>query len=334
LFHSFVELLGLFQNHVSQIAKSSETIQIIRMDSSKILGKIILCLFMLSFMKCSEATSQKKSPPLSEAFKAYWYSGKAELTRYKLEQARYGEVHEGDAVLIFVTEDFSTGQQVKFEGRNRDKNVQSILKLNFTRKFFTGLYPYSMMSSVFTPVDYTRPTWKVTTSSQEWCGHSYSQLNLRKNQYEGRLHSYFQEEGDQAFSLDAVLLEDEIWTKIRLNPDELPTGKIALIPGTQFLRLKHRPFAVERASATLETVQDTTVSSASLYKYRVEYEAFNRVLEITFEAAFPHAIVAWEEQTAGGLITRAVRTHSMNSPYWQQNNRADSVLRKELGLKE
>ena len=144
-------------------------------------------------------------------------------------------------MLIFVTEDFLSDKQVKFERGDRTNKVESVLKLNFTKKFFTGVYPYSMMSSIFTPVDKNKSTFKVTTSSQEWCGHTFSQLNLKKNQYKGILHSYFMNEGDQEFTLDAALLEDEIWTKIRLNPKDLPTGTIELIPGTMFLRLEEDP---------------------------------------------------------------------------------------------
>ena len=33
-------------------------------------------------------------------FDAYWFSGEAELTRYELSQARYGEAHQGEAVFI------------------------------------------------------------------------------------------------------------------------------------------------------------------------------------------------------------------------------------------
>lgn len=299
-----------------------------------------LIVIMLIILGCSTVNSQetKVKPPTSDEFNDYWYTGKAELTRYKLEQARYGEIHNGDAVLIFVTEDFLTDKQVKFEGGKRNGNVTSVLKLNFTRKFFTGIYPYSMMSSIFTPVDHKKPTLKVTTSSQEWCGHTYAQLNHRKNQYKGRLHSYFMEEGDQEFALDAVMLEDEIWTKIRLRPSELPTGDIKLIPGTQFLRLRHREFAVEQATASLEPVADASLSTKSLAKYRVTYKNFKRVLEITFETEFPYTIVAWEEQVQSGfgnpktLITRAVRTHSINSAYWGQHDVADLELRKKLGL--
>ncbi len=290
---------------------------------------------LLPLISCTQAAGQKKSgiSPGDIAFKEYWYAGKAELTRYALEQARYGEIHKGDAVLIFVTEDFDKNNQVKHEGGEK-KNVTSVLKLNFTKKFFTGLYPYSMMASVFTPVN-NQSTLKVTTSSQEWCGHTFTQLNLRKNQYKGQLRSYFQSEGDQDFTLKKVLLEDEVWTKIRLNPKSLPTGKITLIPGSMFLRLKHRDYQTEDAIASLETISDPELSDEALMKYTIQYAAFDRVLSIIYEPAFPHAIVAWEEQTSRGsdvLTTRAVRTHTMNSAYWGQNDLADAKLREQLGL--
>ena len=148
-----------------------------------------------------EATSTPRA--LNVAWKDYWYNGTAELNRYTLQQARYGEMREGDAVLIFVTEDFLKDQQVKYEGGPRD-GVSSVLKMNATKKFWTGVYPYSLMTSVFTPINEIAPSLKVTTTAQEWCGHSYSQLNLRGNRYEGVLHSYFMREGDRQFSIEGA----------------------------------------------------------------------------------------------------------------------------------
>ena len=307
------------------------------MKNIKLLA-VFICLF--SIIGCTEIHSQNMVSPDSKEFKAYWYDGKAELTRYQLEQARYGEVHKGDAVLIFVTEDFWTDKQVKYESGKRTDKVVPILKLNFTRKFFTGIYPYSMISSIFSPIDERQPTLKVTTSSQEWCGHTFSQLNLKNNKYQGKLFSYFQDEGDRDFSVNKALLEDEIWTKIRLNPAGLPTGAIQLIPNSQFLRLRHQETGVENAAASLEDFQDAALSDKPLKKYRIDYKDFKRVLEITFEATFPYTIVAWEEQTESGfqnpqiLTTRGIRTHSVNSPYWGQHSLEDAKLRKELGLDE
>ncbi len=308
------------------------------------LKNIILLLIpfqvLFSLFSCTPANSQKdtRSSTETQEFRDYWYAGKAELTRYELKQARYGEVHEGDAVLIFVTEDFKTKEQVKYEYGDRDQ-VAPILKLNFTKKFNTGIYPYSMMSSIFTPVDFDEPTIKVTTSSQEWCGHTFSQLNLDKKKYNGRLFSYFQSEGDQEFSLDAAMLEDEIWTKIRLNPNLLPIGDIKIIPGSMFLRLKHIEYKVEKAKASMEAATNANLSKKKLITYNIVYKDIKRSLSITYESDFPHTIVAWEEKGLSGfgdgakeLITKAVRTHSLQSAYWSQHDLKDAHLRKQLGL--
>ena len=138
-------------------------------------------------------------------------------------------------------------------------------------------------------------------------------------------------------SIDKVMLEDEIWTRIRIRPSSLPVGSIRLVPGTQFLRFNHRNVAAEDAMATLDTINNPELSPYPLSRYRVEYLDFTRVIEITYQAEFPYTILAWEEQTQDGqgqvLTTRARKTHSINTPYWQQNSRADTVLRSELGLK-
>ncbi|RZV56984.1 MAG: hypothetical protein EX254_10495 [Flavobacteriaceae bacterium] len=290
-------------------------------------------LLLIGFSSCTEINSQPLELPNLDrnAFNDYWYAGNAELTRYELEQSRYGELHKGHAVLIFVTEDFNTKDQVKHERGGKGPDVQSVLKLNFTKKFNTGLYPYSLMSSIFTPVNLGK-TYKVTTTSQEWCGHTFSQLNLGKGKYKGQLYSYFQQEGDESFTLDDVYLEDEIWNRIRLNPTSLPTGEIRLIPGTQFLRLKHRPHKEESANAALSDFSDGDLSEKAMIKYVVEYANFKRKLNIIFEKTFPHRILAWEEYDSNGLVTKAVRTHEMKSAYWGQNSVKDAAFRNELGL--
>ncbi|HEV8231376.1 MAG TPA: hypothetical protein VGQ75_03440, partial [Thermoanaerobaculia bacterium] len=184
-------------------------------------------------------------------FGKYWYQGKAELTRYKLDQARYGEMHPGEAVLIFVTEPFLPDKQVKLERGDPSKGI-SVLKLNFVRKFFTGIYPYSLMTSTFTPVDFARTrTLKVASESQEWCGQTFTQLNLRNGRYAGLLRSYFEDEGDREFGFPPAWLEDELWTRIRLAPATLPVGTVEIVPGLQYTRLWHKDVRPEKAEATL-----------------------------------------------------------------------------------
>lgn len=267
----------------------------------------------------SPADSEQKDPE----FNKYWYAGEAELSRYELKQARYGEIREGEAVLIYVTEEFRTDRQVKYEGGER-RNVVPILKLNRTKKFSTGLYPYSIMTSVFTPTDVNDNTIKVSASIQEWCGHTYSQLNNRKGKYQYTGHSYFASEADEDIKIPAVALEDELWTQARLEPKGLPQGKIQILPSLVHLRLKHIEGQAYEADASLDLDE-------GIYTYNLDYKTIDRKLILHFEEMFPHRIISWEEHEAG-LVTSGKRTHDMKSSYWTKNKNSDSQLKVDLGL--
>ena len=303
----------------------------------KFFYNLSLIVFITSISCGSGTTSQEYASggEVSKEFKDYWYAGEAEITSYKLEQARYGEIHEGDAVLIFVTEDFSKSNQVKLDNPDQNpKDKVPILKLNLTKKFNTGVYPYSLMQSVFTPVDFEKyeHSLKVSTTSQEWCGHTFTQLNLSGNQYKVHGFSYFESEGDIEKKIPVALLEDEIWNRIRLSPNDLPKGELKMIPGTLFSRLGHKPLAVENAVATLET-------SGTQQVYSIQYPELNRRLSVIFNKEFPHEITSWEETRSSGfganrkqLTTKATLHKSMKLDYWNKHDVKDLPLRAELGL--
>ena len=261
----------------------------------------------------------------SQDFKDYWYQGQAELTSYKLEQARYGEIRDGQAVLIFVTEDFLPEVQVKAD--RRDKRNIPVLKLNATKKFNTGIYPYSIMQSTFYPVSNNRHAIKVSSSMQEWCGHVYTQLNNR-SMFEIDAHSYFEGEADMKLQLQKSILENELWTQLRMDPKSLPVGDIELIPSFEYIRLRHKEVKAYAAKATLND---------SLYS--ISYPELNRSLTIMFNPEFPFDILGWEETFKSGfgpnsktMITKATRSKSIKSAYWGKNSNADEGLRKELQL--
>ncbi len=273
----------------------------------------------------------------SNNFDKYWYQGKAEISSYDLKQARYGEIHQGSAVLVFVTEDFSKKKQVKLDNPSANpKDAIPILKLNMTRKFNTGVYPYSIMQSTFTPVDLKEHpnTLKVTSSSQEWCGHTFMQLNLENNSYNTQVRSYFESEGDKDSNLKKSVLEDELWSIIRIDPKQLPIGEFDIIPSTTYARLRHITFRNERATASLK-------ENEKEIQYDLDYKNIDRKLSIVFEKAFPHQIISWEESfksgfgsTAKTLVTKASRKKSMLLDYWSKNGNADLHYREELGLED
>src|SRR5205823_3547832 len=93
---------------------------------------------------------------------------------------------------------FSRAKQVKLDDwQHAGDDAIEVLKVNFTKKFVTGIYPYSLMFSAFTPTDGGK-TLKTTMSGQEWCGHVFSQLNLRGENYEAVGFSYLKARATRA----------------------------------------------------------------------------------------------------------------------------------------
>jgi len=271
----------------------------------------------------------------SKAFNDYWFNSEAEITSYKLEQARYGEIHEGSAVLVYVTEPFSAKKQLKADSPGKED--YSVLKLNFTKKFNTGVYPYSMMNSVFLPIGYPqRRAPKVACSVQEWCGHTYVQLNQNEETYDLKAHSYFENEGDQETTINYGdgWTEDALWTRIRTQPESLPTGEnIELIPSLFYCRLAHKEFTTYTANL------NKTDAGNGMTDYTINYPSLKRTLTIRYENAFPYAIESWEESYTSGwganakpLVTKATKINRIKSAYWGRNSVSDAPLRKELGL--
>ena len=274
-----------------------------------------------------------------EQFGDYWYAGKAELNHFDLTQIRYGEKRKGDAVLIYVTEDFLAEKQVKKEFG--DEKGISVLKLNYMKKFITGIYDYSIMASIFTPIEFRKypQTLKLTFSSQDWCGQSFAQMNLRNGKLNYEQRSYFQAEGDIDEALDATYVEEDVWTRMRIEPQMLPMGKVKMVPSQEYLRLNHKQLKAYDAQAQLMLqVNDVkTGGPKEFYVYTITYPELDRVLKITCQSLFPFKIMSWEETTdfsnsAKSLTTKAVAGKTEMLPYWELNKNANQGLRDSLGL--
>ena len=275
---------------------------------------------------------------ISADFKDYWYQGKAELTSFTLEQGQYGTLFKGVAVQVFVAEPFSRSRYVK--ANNPEKSgidAVDILKLNMSKNFTTGVYPYSLLMTVALPIDHKKDPHAITANAsiQEWCGHSFSRLDLGKEGYMAEVDSYFEGEERKKRKLPLTWIEDEIWNLIRVAPDQLPVGEIEMIPGLWYQRLKHIEPSTEKAIA----YSQDAIENPEWTVFSLEYPASEHSLKITFEKKFPFGIQAWEETYVSGngaraksLTTRATLNQSIQLDYWNKNQPEDSVYRAKLGL--
>ncbi len=308
--------------------------------------KIIIAALLLAITGLIWAAKSNKPPAKSLSakekadFQKYWQNGQAEISRFSIKQARYGELHQGHEVLVFVTENFLKDKQVKLDTEYRS-GAEAVLKLNRIRRFTTGIYDYSMMTSVFKPFDVARfqQALKVTMSSQDWCGHTFLQFNNRGNKFAVSSYSYFELEGDEKYNIDAATLEDELLNTIRLSPTLLPIGKLQLIPMGAVLRLRHKKARVVNATATLAPYSGKDLPGKNLQQYSLSYENGRRKFSVTFEKEHPHLIAGFTDTYKSGwgtsskeLTTRAVRTHLHRSAYWQENSVKNQALRRKLGL--
>lgn len=296
----------------------------------KNLGNISVVIMAVSLLiSCIEPVTNNITKPIPDN---YWFQGKAEITSFTLKQARYGEVHEGEAVLIFVSEPFSEKSFTKAD--NKTEEDVDVLKLNFTKNFNTGIYPYSMMTSTFYPFKKGEHSLKISSSSQEWCGHTYMEMKPNDSTFAIDINSYFEGETSTA-SIAKTILEDDLWSIIRLNPTGLPQGKnLAFVPSFFYLRLKHKTTQAYSCEATL-------LEEANKFVYRVNYPSLQRKLAISFEKQNPYKIIGWTETYQSGwggsaqtLTTTASRKKTMLIDYWNKNKKQYAPLREELGLSQ
>lgn len=270
----------------------------------------------------------------SEKFSDYWHAGLAEISSYDLQQFRYGEFHEGTATLIFVTEPFSKTKQVKLDDYRSSDKVD-VLKLNYTKNFYTGVYPYHVMTSSFVP-QIGGAAIKVTTTIQEWCGHVFSQINQTKKGYDYQLYSYFESDGDQSKVLSKALPEESLWAQVRIDPQALPVGEFAIYPSQEVSRFRHWDYRAVEATGKLEKhIEDEGLMTYTL----VHEQPQKRSLILHFAREFPHTIIAWEEKyylmeqgKEVAITTKATKKKTVRWPYWQMNSKKDKVKLKDLGI--
>ena len=271
-------------------------------------------------------------------FYEHWGDGKAELSSYRVVQPRYGELRQGYGIMIFVTEDIHPKTHIKIDSPQANPDRLYALKLNNILKFTTGLYDYSVMTSVFSQVaggQHDFDVRKISLTAQEWCGHVFDEALVRDGEIQGYINSYFERDGRRDYRLDlpqAYESEDHLLIRIReLQEPFMEVGEmreIAILPSLWYLRQVHRPHAlvagaIGKGEAETLEVGDTTYEAVP---WRLVLGA--RVRTVWTEVAYPHRILKWEDSDGGsGEWVKTIRM-----PYWQLQGTSDEFYRRELGI--
>lgn len=309
---------------------------------SRVPKSILACLAALSALPGFAIEAGPSVSP-TPAFLKYWKSGLAEISSYDITAERYGEMRRAQGVLVFVYEETSAKTRIKVEsGKTLPSQRIPTLKLNNVLKFNTGIYDYSVMTSVFSGLSgagVKRPfqPLKVSFTSQEWCGQVYQHVLPRPEGLVSEIHSYFEAEGDArtvlAYPKGELYYEDEMPILVReldgtlLKPGE--SRKVNLVPGLWERRKRHEPLAIIPGILTKVGPDSLRHAGATMriQTWTLDHAGMKTTYHV--EDIPPRKLLAWENSR--GEKGRLIK--SLRKTYWELNANKDEGLRQELGLR-
>lgn len=276
------------------------------------------------------ALAARPSARASAEFWRTWGDGRAELSGYRATVMRYGAPREAEIVLIYVTEPLDRATLIKDD--EASARALPVLKLNFSEKFQTGIYPYSLLTSVFAPVDgyfSTRFTpVKLTLSAQEWCGHVFYGVWPGQAAYEEQLISYFTSEGEHTESVEAppgTLYEDALFIQLRELDGPFAGGgdwSGSLVPRLWNARRAHVPLRPMAARIT----RARGGAGIAIDRFTLTYGVVVRTFDVEQDGS--KRLVAWTVND--GERAEILRTARL--PYWTLNGPGGESYREQLGL--
>jgi hypothetical protein len=222
-------------------------------------------------------------------FQNYWKMQGVEQTKFILVE---DSTVIGEADLSFSLKDF---------GKDQPNGIIKSLSTNFTQKINQENYHYSEITTAITPLNsliYPH-AMAITSSTQSNDVTDFSSFQPQPKSYLFISRNSQNPEKETREISEKIHLEDEIWAKIRMNPDALPQGEFEMIPSLGYWNKIHESPNAQEVKAELKSVE----GNPKLKVYSLDYPALRRKLDIIFGAKPPYLIFQFKETIEGKTIS-------------------------------
>ncbi|MGV3586629.1 MAG: hypothetical protein ACO1OF_06490 [Adhaeribacter sp.] len=284
------------------------------------ISQLSLFWFCITLWSLSSCVGRLEPTQLSEEQQAYfnpdwaqnkfWDDGLAEVAIYQAERVVYKQPRAFEYTLITVKEDFNQAHNVKTDDYNRS-DLFPVMKVNQFCRIPTDNYPYHYLTSLFFRRENPVTVYKITSSSQEWCGNTFKAITNTGNNFNYNFNSYWDEQGTGQMELPQnILFEDQLpYTLRSLRFKEGLTCKANIAELLQTSKA-NKPTVYQ---ASIATTSDNTVANNNLWRVNVKL-APDKENIYWFRKEYPNILVKQQTWDGRTLQLKEVKRYA----YWQK----------------
>jgi len=253
-------------------------------------------LILLLAVCCNSKQATKSEIDLDQYFdtswaqKKTWDDGKAEVTKYTATRNVYGKTREFEYTYIVVKEVFNEEYNVKTDDYRRS-DLFPVMKVNKFCSFETKAYPYHYLTSLFFKQEKPQQLYKLTNTSQEWCGNTAKSFLNKKDHYLFEYMSYWDGQGNGSMKVsNQALFEDQLSYTLRSLKFEDGLQFNTEIYSSQVSSKVSAPLAIKSSFSVSKEIEN---DASALWKVMVEKENQQR-LTFWFEPNYPNTLIKME----------------------------------------
>lgn len=255
------------------------------------------------------------------AMDAQWDQGVAEVAKYDAQRVVYGKPRDFEYVFILVKETFNEEFKVKTDDYQRN-DLFDVMKVNKFCRIPTDNYPYHYLTSIFYKREQPSTLYKLTNTSQEWCGNTSKYFLDKGRKYEFGYNSYWDGQGIGKMTVEGnIMFEDQLSHSLRALKFEEGLQFQQRVAESQVNSKASDPkiydasFSVSKAEG-LQLQTDYDMSQApEVWKVSVQLDG-EKTNTYWFSGSYPNILLKQESWDGRKLELKERYTDA----YWEQNS--------------